>query len=48
MRAGAYLCLSVIISVYLKESVPGLLCCMGHVRKWGVYHDPLTPHSSHR
>lgn len=48
VRAGAYLCLSVIISVYLKESVPGLLCCMGHVRKWGVYHDPLTPHPSHR
>lgn len=43
MRAGACLCVSVIISVYLKESVPGLLCYMGHVRKWGVYHDPLTP-----
>lgn len=34
--------LSVIISVSLKESVPGLLCCVGCVGKWGVYHDPLS------
>lgn len=29
--------LNVTLSVYLKESLLGLLCCEEHVRKWGVY-----------